>query len=424
MQLRLDAHAKAEAPQGPARSEVLDFPRHKTVWSHSRLKTFEQCPLKFRYKYIEKRVAEEAETVEAHLGTIVHETLEKLYTDLRFQKRQSLEELLSWYHDHWKRSWSANITIVREDYGPENYEAMGEQFLRDYWKRYHPFDQAKVIGLEQRVLVSLDGHKLQGYIDRLASPADGIYEVHDYKTNATLPVEEQLKADRQLALYALAVKGMYQDARTVRLVWHFLASDKEVVLEKTDAELQRLKEETVALIERVEAAKSFPAKPSALCGWCEFKPVCPEWSHLAKTEELPANEYLKEPGVVLVNKYAELKAQEDQLAAELEKVKEALIAYANKEGYNAVAGSDTVAKIWRKDCLSFPKKGGPDYEDLVGFLKKSGKWDEVAALDTWRLEKIAESGAWPKDLLKKVLGFAVTERRERIYLKRTEGPTD
>ena len=180
----------------------------------------------------------------------------------------------------------------------------------------------------------------------------------------------------------------------------------------------------MARIEGIEREPEFKPKVSALCDWCEFRPVCPEWKHLAAAEALPANEYLSEPGVKLVNKYAALKAQEEALAAELEKVKSALIAFADTGGFNAVAGSDMLAKIWRKDCLSFPKKGGPDHEDLVGFLKKSGKWDEVAALDAWKLEKLVESGNWPTELVKKVLGFATTERRERIYLKKHEGPGD
>ncbi len=432
-QLRLDgALGGQQNGNGPQTARKAALPvsepagagRHRMVWSHSRLKAFEQCPLKFKYKYIDKLEAREAETVEAFLGTRVHAALEKLYTDLKFQKRLTLEELLAWYHEDWKRSWNENVRVVREGYGPENYEAMGEQFLRDYWKRYSPFDQAKIIGLEQKVFITLDGHKLQGYIDRLASPADGLYEVHDYKTNAALTPEEYLRADRQLALYALAVQGMYQDARRVLLVWHFLAADKEVALEKTEEQLERLKQETVALIERIEAAKEFPARPGRLCDWCEFRPVCPEWKHLAAAEQLPANEYLNEEGVKLVNTYAGLKAEEERLKAELEKVKEALLAFADAGGLNAVAGSDMLAKIWRKDCLSFPKRGGPDYEDLVGFLKASGKWDEVAMLDLWRLEKLVESGNWPSDLVKKVLGFAATERRERVYLKQREGPSD
>ena len=74
---------------------------------------------------------------------------------------------------------------------------------------------------------------------------DGMYEVHDYKTSATLPYEEYLKEDRQLALYALAILNSYQDAKDVKLLWHFLAFDKTIVLQKTQEELDKKSENQI-----------------------------------------------------------------------------------------------------------------------------------------------------------------------------------
>ena len=44
------------------------------------------------------------------------------------------------------------------------------------------------------------------------------------------------------------------------------------------------------------------------------------------------NEYLSEPGVILVNRYAELKEEAGGIHEEMEKVKGALIDYAQREG--------------------------------------------------------------------------------------------
>jgi len=40
------------------------------------------------------------------------------------------------------------VLIVKKDYNQENYLRMGERYLTDYYKRYHPFDQGRLIGLE------------------------------------------------------------------------------------------------------------------------------------------------------------------------------------------------------------------------------------------------------------------------------------
>ena len=49
-----------------------------TIYSHSRLSTFEQCALKFKFKYLDKVETDIEQTVEAFLGDFVHRALEKI----------------------------------------------------------------------------------------------------------------------------------------------------------------------------------------------------------------------------------------------------------------------------------------------------------------------------------------------------------
>ena len=60
------------------------------VYSHSRLSCYEQCPQKYKLQYIDKVETEVEENIESYLGSIVHETLEKLYRDLGYQKVNTL----------------------------------------------------------------------------------------------------------------------------------------------------------------------------------------------------------------------------------------------------------------------------------------------------------------------------------------------
>ena len=48
------------------------------------------------------------------------------------------------------------------------------------------------------------------------------------------------------------------------------------------------------------SALEFPPKESQLCECCEYPDLCPRRKHFFKVEALPVNEYLSEPGVVLV----------------------------------------------------------------------------------------------------------------------------
>jgi putative RecB family exonuclease len=394
-----------------------------TVYSHSRLSCYEQCPAKFKLQYIDKVETEAAESVEAFLGNRVHEALEKLYRDLDHHKMNSLEEILGFLRAEWIKNWSDDIIIVNTEYTKENYQKMAEKYLADYYQRYHPFTQGKTVALEERILIALDPagqYKMQGYIDRLTEIKDGFYEIHDYKTNARLPLAEYLRTDRQLALYMIGVKNAYPDVRDIRLVWHFLKFDKEVDSTRTDAELAALKTDTIRLIQQIEQEEIFAARPGYLCEWCEFKPLCRQWRHLYNISEKPANDYLMDSGVTLVNRYVEMKKKQKMLNteydAELEKLEVAILAFAKKEGVDCVFGSKNKVRIAENERFVFPSKGSPEREQLEVLLRKHGKFEEVSQLDTAVLGRILEDAEWDIEVLRAVHRYVQVERKKRLYL--------
>jgi putative RecB family exonuclease len=396
-----------------------------TVYSHSRLSCYEQCPAKFKLQYIDKVETEVEESVEAFLGSRVHETLEKLYRDWQHQKLDSLEELLGFLRSEWSKNWSDAIVIVNNEYTQENYLRMAEKYVSDYYKRYHPFDQGRTVALEERILINLDKageYKLQGYIDRLSEAADGFYEIHDYKTNSRLPLSDYIRSDRQLALYMIGVKNHYPDVKQVRLIWHFLKFDKEIDSTRTDAELQTLKSETIALIQRIEQDETFKTSPSVLCDWCEFRPCCRQWRHLYMVSEKQASPYQTDSGVQLVNHYAELKSKQKQMNGEfedeLEKLEEALLAFAEKEHVDCVFGSKNKVRIAESEKYSFPSKNSKDRGSLEDILRKHGKLEEVQQLDTAALGKIISEREWAPEVLEALRDYIDVERKKRLYLSK------
>jgi len=395
------------------------------VYSHSRLSCYEQCPQKYKLQYLDKVETEVEQSIEAYLGSRVHETLEKLYRDLGYQKADTLDELLDFFRSEWKKNWNDSIVIVKEEYGPENYLKMGERFITDYYNKYKPFDQGRTIALEERVLVTLDDageYKLQGFIDRVMESEEGYYEVHDYKTNSRLPLPDYLDNDRQLALYAIGIKKRYPDVKDVKLVWHFLAFDKEIDSTRTDEELDALKKDVIALIEKIEGEEKFDANPSLLCDWCEFKPVCKQWSHLYMIKEKPENEYMSDSGVKLVNRYVELTQKKKQvtldLYAELEKVEEALYAFAEKEKVDVVFGSNNKVRIKEAEQLKFPSKNSKERVELEKLLKDSGIWNQVDQLDTFALNKLLTEKKVDKKLIEHINKFIKLEKSKRVYMSK------
>jgi len=390
------------------------------IYSHSQLSMYQECPLKYKLRYRDK-IRRDTEGIEAFLGTMVHETLKKCYNDVKLAKVDTLDEVLACFDKLWQQNWHDSILITKPDMTAEQYYILGKKLLTTYYERYAPFDSDRTIATELRLTFSLDGsdrYKFTGFIDRLSRTKQGVYQIHDYKTSAHLPAQEYADNDRQLALYHIGVRQKWPDIEKPRLVWHYLAFDRELVSSRSEAEISRLTADTIKLIDEIEAAEDFQPRESGLCNWCEYPDLCPLKKHAFKIEALPVNEYLSEPGVVLVNKYAELKEQASEIDREMDKVKEAIIVYARSEQVGVMRGSAYQVRVKIDDKLKFPGKSDSERKQLDSIIREAGKWSEVSQLDTTSLARVIESGLWDKALIDEVMKYGRIEESSSVYLSR------
>jgi putative RecB family exonuclease len=251
------------------------------VYSHSKLSTFEQCPLKYKLRYLDKIVPEIEKTIESHLGSVVHDTLEWIYNSVKENPENppTLDEIIHHYINIWQKELTDDTLIVKKQFTQKDYLNKGIQFLADYFQKYYPFKDG-TIECEKEITIELDKNtSIRGFVDRLVYDIEkGHYEIHDYKTSNTLPTQEKMDEDRQLALYSIAIKEMYGQDKEVVLVWHYLAYNHKIVSRRTQEQLEKLKEETKKLIQEIEQTKEFISNKSMLCEWCEYKSLCPEWN--------------------------------------------------------------------------------------------------------------------------------------------------
>jgi putative RecB family exonuclease len=248
------------------------------VYSPSRLAAFEQCPLKFRFKYIDKADVPSFTSIEAFMGNVVHRTLEALYQQAREGGVPETPDMLVLYHRFWEEAWSPAVRVVKAGRTAGEYRDDGARCVRVYCDRHRPFQKGKVVALEERLTFALDEagrFRMQGVVDRLTEKEEGRLEIHDYKTSARMPTPEDVRRDVQLALYQVGVEKRWPETRSVTLIWHYLRHGREVRFRRSPESQARLLVDTVARIERIERAEIFPARESPLCRWCEFQTICP-----------------------------------------------------------------------------------------------------------------------------------------------------
>jgi len=85
------------------------------IYSHSKLSAFEQCPLKFRFKYIDKIKPEIEQTIEGFLGNKVHEVLETIYNETAKGREFKLDEVIQIYLENWNKDFNPNIKIIKKE---------------------------------------------------------------------------------------------------------------------------------------------------------------------------------------------------------------------------------------------------------------------------------------------------------------------
>jgi putative RecB family exonuclease len=320
-------------------------------------------------------------------------------------KRWTREEFLSHYEDVWQRYLSGSLYIVNRVYSLEDYFRQGYEALEKYWDRYHPFESEKTIALERRVIINLDKegrYRLQGYIDRLSKSPDGVWQIRDYKTKRRLATQVEADADRQLALYHLGVRALWPEAADAELIWHYLLFDEEIKSVRKHTDLEKVRDDTIGLIQVVEKAieeDDFPYTESALCDWCDFFDICPAKRHLSKIRQLPPQEFKKDDGVRLVDRLAALRRQKSSVEEQIEAVHELILAFAEQFGVDKVYGSRHRASINERTTLKVPEsKDRAKRRQLEELLRTCGMWEEVSNPYGPREVKLYESGRLPEEI--------------------------
>jgi hypothetical protein len=129
-------------------------------------------------------------------------------------------------------------------------------------------------------------------------------------------------------------------------------------------------------------------------------------------------------GVVLVNRYAEVKSKQKlvnlELDAELEKLEEALIRFAEKEQVDVVFGSKNKVRVTESEKYSFPCKNSKERQKLEEILRNYGKLEEVCQLDTVALGNKIQANEWEPDVIEALQKYVDLEKKKRLYVSKIQ----
>ena len=245
--------------------------------SVSSMGTYDKCPKKYHYRYIEKPDVEKAKWSFTEFGSCAHMALELFHKTLMKKDipDSKYSGLMKWAFKKSVESFELE-SLTQPTWTPDG-EKMGlvflKEILQDYLNLIREDGLPNVIGVEVPYSYKVDGVLVRGFIDRLDRIADGEYRVVDYKTSKSVKYLD----DFQLLVYAEAIKRKYEDAKIVHgsymllkhkcttKDWTFSLHDHSNVLKKIKKSAS-----LISLDDR------WVKKPSVLCNWCDYRKICQE----------------------------------------------------------------------------------------------------------------------------------------------------
>lgn len=403
-------------------------------FSPSKLSVYQNCPRRYQYRYVDK-ISRQRKTPETVVGVAVHSAFEELYELARGGKVMPLADALAAYEREFAEGWDGAVVEKDERFAKDDWRKVGADCVRLYHEAHAPFDADRTVAIEKRVgfPITVDGreYRIEGFVDRLALAKDGAFEIVDYKTAKNLPNQEHADADWQLALYELAVRREWPDAKEVRLKWHYVRHGKTLVSVRDEAARARMLADVTALVSRIKHDHEFKTNKTVLCDWCEYKDLCPEFSDGVRVAGLTAAARKADDSVKLVADLVRVEDQRKRLKGELkaveielERVKEDLADLAERRGISSVAGQGAEAVVTVKEETHLPTKTGePEkHAELEAEAKASGLWGDVARLDGHALLDGLKARRWTGELLalaeSLVARYGTPARKRAVRLKR------
>jgi putative RecB family exonuclease len=255
--------------------------------------TFEQCPRRWRFRYVERLPDPPGEAALA--GSFAHRVLELLMQKPAAERTPAAAKLIA--RDEWADVESDNDyqALGHDDERSRHFRWKTWQAIEGLWALEDP-TTVDVRATEQNVQAVLGGVPFRGIVDRLEDEADGLV-VTDYKSGkAPGPRYRRSRLD-QVLLYAAAVKEATGEMPVrARLLY---LGQRPVGIDVTQPELDGVIEklsDTWTAINTACDTDEFEPRTGPLCGWCPYADRCPEGT--AEVAKRQARKAAESPGEV------------------------------------------------------------------------------------------------------------------------------
>lgn len=243
--------------------------------SYSKAKTYEGCPAKFKFGYIEKLPKKDWEFTK--FGKFLHEVLEEAHKMLQLDTRP-FNQIMTQVFKSSLKNWDLTPEQKKEAY------TICVNYLKDWSSRPIP----QILGIEKEFNIIFDDQfLLGGFIDRVDFlPEEDLLEIVDYKTSKDA---KYLKKDYlQLQTYAFALWLENPEIKRFKCSYIMLRLNSERVSQEFSLEeILKVEHKYLEYFENIMTETVYAPKPSPLCRFCDWveTPGCSTGKEFIKVQE-------------------------------------------------------------------------------------------------------------------------------------------
>lgn len=339
--------------------------------SYTQYNCYQHCPHQYKLKYIDRLPA--PVSAEVHLGAAVHDALNRMYDPGRLE-RASVEEVI----EAFTRSWRGREAQIEESRRQFIFEHGVEMLLRHY-ENHLQSDQRRTAATELHFSLELTGgHSVQGRMDRVDVLPDKKLEVIDYKTSRTMPPQEMVNKDEQLAIYRLAADKLYPGFEVITTLF-FLGFEHGLSTVQSGEFLAATKDAILDAITSIEL-EEFEPNPGSHCDRCSYQSHC----LLYRAPVEPQN--LEIDIAAVLSEYVAAGEAEKEAKDRKEKAQQLIHSYLDQCQAERVERGGYVAERRR-----YKRATSWDIARLKELLSPLGRWEEVVQVNSSAMRGLLRS---------------------------------
>ncbi len=257
-------------------------PPKRDYLSYSAVRTFQGCPLKYRFRYIDG-LPEECVSSALVFGSAIHAVVEFFFSQqLAGEEEPSLDELLSVYQQSWRDRSEQEVRFGKTE-TTNSLHQLADRMLTAFLASDLTNQEGRILGVEEELRGELTSQlpDLLGRIDLILETDDSVV-VQDFKTSRSAWNDQQAEnQSEQLFLYADLVRRLIPGKR-LRLQFAVITKAKSPNVQLLEAsfgqsKLDRTKRVFESVWSAIQPGHFYPSPSPMQCPGCGYRNQCGAW---------------------------------------------------------------------------------------------------------------------------------------------------